>query len=124
MSDMNEGTIGSMNTLGITESYKLKRQVLLSASEAAEMIIRFVTTVFCYRHLLIRSQGGRHSSLDPSKERSSINICTYDSLLTLLIDDASLTFGIRYLCESRGHDEWLTSILVVHAPLQTKQDCC
>ncbi|KAG6841507.1 T-complex protein 1 subunit beta [Blastosporella zonata] len=37
---MNEGTIGSMRQLGITESYKLKRQVVLSASEAAEMIIR------------------------------------------------------------------------------------
>jgi len=29
-----------MRKLGITESYKLKRQVVLSASEAAEMIIR------------------------------------------------------------------------------------
>lgn len=37
---MDQGTIGSMRTLGITESYKLKRQVVLSASEAAEMIIR------------------------------------------------------------------------------------
>lgn len=27
--------------LGVTESYKLKRQVVLSASEAAEMIIRY-----------------------------------------------------------------------------------
>jgi chaperonin GroEL (HSP60 family) len=38
--DMNDGSIGSMKKLGITESYKLKRQVVLSASEAAEMIIR------------------------------------------------------------------------------------
>jgi len=38
--DMNQGTIGSMWDLGITESYKLKRQVVLSASEAAEMILR------------------------------------------------------------------------------------
>ncbi|KAK0479974.1 chaperonin Cpn60/TCP-1 family [Armillaria luteobubalina] len=38
--DMNEATIASMRKLGITESYKLKRQVVLSASEAAEMIIR------------------------------------------------------------------------------------
>ncbi|KAH7888230.1 chaperonin Cpn60/TCP-1 family [Phlebopus sp. FC_14] len=38
--DMNEGSISSMKTLGVTESYKLKRQVVLSASEAAEMIIR------------------------------------------------------------------------------------
>lgn len=40
--DMNEGTVGSMRSLGITESYKLKRQVVLSASEAAEMILRYV----------------------------------------------------------------------------------
>lgn len=38
--DMNEGKIGSMLTLGVTESYKLKRQVVISASEAAEMILR------------------------------------------------------------------------------------
>ncbi|KAJ8508426.1 hypothetical protein ONZ45_g9295 [Pleurotus djamor] len=38
--DMNQGSIGSMRQLGITESYKLKRQVVLSATEAAEMIIR------------------------------------------------------------------------------------
>lgn len=37
---MNEGIIGSMKELGVTESYKLKRQVVLSASEAAEMILR------------------------------------------------------------------------------------
>lgn len=46
---MNEGIIGSMKELGITESYKLKRQVVLSASEAAEMILRYVIefVVFC-----------------------------------------------------------------------------
>ncbi|KAK7439297.1 T-complex protein 1 subunit beta [Stygiomarasmius scandens] len=38
--DMFEGKIGSMRELGVTESYKLKRQVVLSATEAAEMIIR------------------------------------------------------------------------------------
>jgi T-complex protein 1 subunit beta len=37
---MNVGSIGSMKELGVTESYKLKRQVVLSASEAAEMIVR------------------------------------------------------------------------------------
>ncbi|KAG1865137.1 hypothetical protein C8R48DRAFT_772050 [Suillus tomentosus] len=37
---MNQGIVGSMRQLGVTESYKLKRQVVLSASEAAEMIIR------------------------------------------------------------------------------------
>jgi len=30
-----------MRQLGVTESYKLKRQVVVSASEAAEMIIRY-----------------------------------------------------------------------------------
>ncbi|EFP82626.1 T-complex protein 1 subunit beta [Puccinia graminis f. sp. tritici CRL 75-36-700-3] len=38
--DMQEGKIGSMEDLGVYESYKLKRQVVLSASEAAEMILR------------------------------------------------------------------------------------
>jgi T-complex protein 1 subunit beta len=37
---MEQGSIGSMKELGVTESYKLKRQVVISASEAAEMIIR------------------------------------------------------------------------------------
>lgn len=38
--DMDQGVIGSMLECGVTESYKLKRQVVLSASEAAEMILR------------------------------------------------------------------------------------
>ncbi|GAA6041841.1 hypothetical protein JCM8097_004501 [Rhodosporidiobolus ruineniae] len=38
--DMERGTVGSMRECGVTESYKLKRQVILSASEAAEMILR------------------------------------------------------------------------------------
>ena len=42
---MNVGAIESMRKLGITESYKLKRQVVLSASEAAEMILRYVMVV-------------------------------------------------------------------------------
>jgi T-complex protein 1 subunit beta len=44
--DMDLGSIGSMRKLGITESYKLKRQVVLSASEAAEMIIRSAFSSF------------------------------------------------------------------------------
>ena len=43
--DMEKGSIGSMKELGVTESYKLKRQVVLSASEAAEMIIRYGSLV-------------------------------------------------------------------------------
>lgn len=38
--DMEKGCIGDMKELGITESFVVKRQVLLSASEAAEMIVR------------------------------------------------------------------------------------
>lgn len=36
---MKEGTIGDMAVLGITESFQVKRQVLLSAAEAAEVIL-------------------------------------------------------------------------------------
>ncbi len=38
--DMNDGTVGDMIELGIIESFQLKKQVLQSASEAAEMILR------------------------------------------------------------------------------------
>jgi T-complex protein 1 subunit beta len=38
--DVNRGDVGDMIELGITESFKVKQQILLSASEAAEMIIR------------------------------------------------------------------------------------
>ena len=37
---MELGQVGSMKELGITESFKLKKQVVVSASEAAEMILR------------------------------------------------------------------------------------
>ena len=37
---MAKGTVGDMDALGITESFLVKRQVLLSAAEAAEMILR------------------------------------------------------------------------------------
>lgn len=38
--DMERGEIGCMESLGITESWAVKRQVLMSAAEAAEMILR------------------------------------------------------------------------------------
>lgn len=38
--DMDLGKVDDMGALGITESYVVKRQVLTSASEAAEMILR------------------------------------------------------------------------------------
>lgn len=38
--DMKHGTLGCMKAIGITESFAVKRQVLVSAVEAAEMILR------------------------------------------------------------------------------------
>lgn len=38
--DMDKGCVGDVRKLGITESFKLKRQMLASAVEGAEMIIR------------------------------------------------------------------------------------
>lgn len=38
--DMYQGTIGDMKALGVRESFKSKLHALLSASEAAEMILR------------------------------------------------------------------------------------
>lgn len=38
--DMSTGTIGDMDVLGVREAYKSKKQVLFSAAEAAEMILR------------------------------------------------------------------------------------
>lgn len=37
---MEQGKVGCMKQLGITESWAVKRQVLVSAAEAAEMILR------------------------------------------------------------------------------------
>lgn len=41
------GAVGNMRKLGITESFKVKQQVLLSASEAAEMILRVDDVITC-----------------------------------------------------------------------------
>merc|ERR1711935_915766 len=38
--DMDKGEVGCMKGLGITESYKVKSQIVVSAAEAAEMILR------------------------------------------------------------------------------------
>lgn len=45
--NMDEGKVASMKELGITESYVVKRQVLQSASEAAEMILRVDNIIRC-----------------------------------------------------------------------------
>jgi len=45
--DMREGTVGDMAELKITESFKSKSQVLISAHEAAEMILRVDDIISC-----------------------------------------------------------------------------
>jgi T-complex protein 1 subunit beta len=45
--DMYNGKIGDMSVLGVQESFKSKLQVLLSASEAAEMILRVDDIIKC-----------------------------------------------------------------------------
>lgn len=45
--DMYQGKVADMTVLGITESFKLKRQVLLSASEASELILRVDDIIRC-----------------------------------------------------------------------------
>jgi len=45
--NMSDGTIGDMAAMGIRESFKSKNQVLLSAAEAAEMILRVDDIVKC-----------------------------------------------------------------------------
>eukprot|EP00300_Choanocystis_sp_HF-7_P030344 c39160_g1_i1.p1 GENE.c39160_g1_i1~~c39160_g1_i1.p1 ORF type:complete len:541 (+),score=149.70 c39160_g1_i1:156-1625(+) len=45
--DMYKGTIADVKQLGITESYKLKSQVVSAASEAAEMILRVDDIIRC-----------------------------------------------------------------------------
>ena len=45
--DMNKGIIGDMSILGIKECLRVKEQALLSAAEAAEMILRVDEIVTC-----------------------------------------------------------------------------
>jgi len=45
--DMNAGIVGNMQELGVLESFQSKLQSLLSASEAAEMIVRVDEIVKC-----------------------------------------------------------------------------
>jgi T-complex protein 1 subunit beta len=44
---MNNGTVGSMADLGVTECLRVKEQALISANEAAEMILRVDDIVKC-----------------------------------------------------------------------------
>ena len=45
--DMEAGTVGSMAKLRITEAYKSKLQVIVSAHDAAEMILRVDDIIRC-----------------------------------------------------------------------------
>jgi T-complex protein 1 subunit beta len=45
--NMNNGTIGDMEELGVMESYRSKLMVVTSASEAAEMILRVDDIIKC-----------------------------------------------------------------------------
>jgi T-complex protein 1 subunit beta len=45
--DMENGEIGCMYEMGITESFSVKRQMLISAAEAAEMILRVDDIIKC-----------------------------------------------------------------------------
>jgi T-complex protein 1 subunit beta len=45
--DVVSGTVGDMQALGIREAYKSKLQVLVSAAEAAEMILRVDDIIKC-----------------------------------------------------------------------------
>jgi T-complex protein 1 subunit beta len=56
--DMNQGTIGSMKDLRISEAYKSKLQVVVSAHDAAEMILRVDDIIKCAPRQ--RSQDHRH----------------------------------------------------------------
>lgn len=55
--DMVSGKVGCMKTLRITESYAVKRQVLLSASEAAEMILRVDDIIKCAPRRRVPDRG-------------------------------------------------------------------
>ena len=61
IADMEKGCLGDMIALGITESYKVKRQALVSAAEAAEMILRVDDIIKAApRYSLVAFVVGRH----------------------------------------------------------------
>jgi T-complex protein 1 subunit beta len=56
--DIEKGVVGDMKALGVLEPLKLKLQVLLSAAEAAEMILRVDDIIKCAPRK--REMGGGH----------------------------------------------------------------
>jgi T-complex protein 1 subunit beta len=55
--NMETGRVGCMKELGITESFAVKRQVLMSASEAAEMILRVDDIIKCAPRRRVQDRG-------------------------------------------------------------------
>ncbi|CAO1390419.1 unnamed protein product [Diamesa hyperborea] len=55
--NMDLGKVGCMKELGITESFAVKRQVLMSASEAAEMILRVDDIIKCAPRKRVPDRG-------------------------------------------------------------------
>lgn len=55
--DMEKGKVADMKELGITESFAVKRQVLLSAAEAAEMILRVDNIIKCAPRRRVPDRG-------------------------------------------------------------------
>ena len=55
--NMDTGRIGCMKELGITESFAVKRQVLMSATEAAEMILRVDDIIKCAPRKRVPDRG-------------------------------------------------------------------
>lgn len=45
--DMFQGRVGNMQEMGVTEAFRVKEQALISATEAAEMILRVDDIVRC-----------------------------------------------------------------------------
>jgi T-complex protein 1 subunit beta len=58
--DIVKGVVGNMRDLGITESFKSKLQVLVSAAEAAEMILRVDDIIKCAPREREGHQGHHH----------------------------------------------------------------
>lgn len=55
--DMDNAKVADMKQLGITESFVVKRQVLLSAHEAAEMILRVDNIIRCAPRKRVQDRG-------------------------------------------------------------------
>ena len=57
--DMEEGRVGDMKAMGVTECMRVKEQALISATEAAEMILRVDKIVYCAPRQ--REKAGTHN---------------------------------------------------------------